>query len=111
MHLAQLNVAKPKYTNDDARFAEFLTVFCFNSEVLLCNLLEKDKNMTDEPDNLVLRYLRNMDVKLDRTLEDLHDIKVCVTSIEESISGVNRRLDRIEERVDKVERRLEMTEA
>ena len=69
------------------------------------------KTMPDEPDNLVLRYLRNMDVKMDRTLEDLHDIKVRVTSIEESISGVNRRLDRIEERVDKIERRLEMTEA
>ena len=64
--------------------------------------------MADEPKNLTLRQLRRIDEKLDRLLEDGHDIKVRMTGVEEGLAGVNRRLDRVEERLDKVEKRLDL---
>ncbi len=66
--------------------------------------------MPNEPENLVLRQLRLMDGKLDRLLDDVHDLKVRVTAVEEGLSGVHRRLDRIEQRVDRVERRLDLVD-
>ena len=66
--------------------------------------------MTDEPDNIVLVMLRRMDSKLDRIIEDVQNLKVRMTSVEEGLVGVNRRVDRIEERLDRIERRLDLTE-
>ena len=66
--------------------------------------------MTDEPDSLVLRYLRRMDEKLDRVLDDMHDIKVRMTSVEEALAGQSRRIDRIEARLDHIEKRLDLVD-
>ena len=73
--------------------------------------------MTDEPDNLVLVYLRRMDAKLDRVIDDVGDLKVGTTNVEErlakvelSIAGTNRRVDRVEARLDRIERRLDLAE-
>ena len=65
--------------------------------------------MADEPDNLVLVMLRKIDTKLDRVVDDLRDLKVRVTHLEEGQALINRRLDRIDERLDRTERRLELT--
>jgi len=67
--------------------------------------------MVDEPDNLVLQLLRRMDQKLDRISEDVGDLKVRMTSVEEGLAGVNRRLDRLEIRVDRIERRLDLVDS
>jgi len=67
--------------------------------------------MADEPDNLVLQMLRRMDAKFDRMSDDLQDIKVRMTHVEEGMAGVNRRLDRLEVRVDRIERRLELSDS
>jgi len=67
--------------------------------------------MTDEPDNLILALLRRMDAKLDRVIDDVHDLKVRMTGVEEGLAGVNRRLDRLEVRLDRVERRLDLVDA
>jgi archaellum component FlaC len=67
--------------------------------------------MADEPDNVVLVLLRKIDERTERIAEDLHDLKVRVTSVEEGLAGVNRRLDRLEGRVERIERRLELTDA
>ena len=74
--------------------------------------------MANEPENVVLVMLRRMDeqlnfvdTKLDRVLDDVHDLKVRMTSVEEGVAGVNRRLDRIELRVDRIESRLDISEA
>ena len=64
--------------------------------------------MAEEPDNLVLQLLRRMDTKLDRVLEDVSDLKVRMTHVEEGLAGVNRRLDRLEARVDRIEQRLDL---
>lgn len=66
--------------------------------------------MSDEPDNLVLRMLRNIDAKLERVAEDVADIKIRVTSLEVALAGVNRRMDRMETRLDRIERRLGLTD-
>ena len=66
--------------------------------------------MSDEPDNIVLVMLRLIDAKLDRVGEDVHNLKVRMTSVEEGMAAMNRRVDRIEERLDRIERRLDLTE-
>jgi archaellum component FlaC len=67
--------------------------------------------MASEPDNLVLVLLRKIDERTERMAEDLQDLKVRMTSVEEGLAGVNRRLDRLESRVERIERRLELTDA
>ncbi len=67
--------------------------------------------MTDAgPDNIVLQYLRRLDEKVDRLIDDVHDLKVRMTTFEESLAGTNRRLDRLEMRVERIERRLDLVE-
>ena len=66
--------------------------------------------MTGQPDNLVLVYLRRIDEKIDRLSDEMRDVKVRVTTLEEGLAGVNRRLDRVESRLDRIERRLDLVE-
>ncbi|WP_020185827.1 hypothetical protein [Methylopila sp. 73B] len=66
--------------------------------------------MADEPDNLVLAMLRRIDETTQRTRDDIVDLKVRMTAVEEGLAGVNRRLDRLEIRVDRIERRLELSD-
>lgn len=66
--------------------------------------------MADEPDNIVLA-LRKIDQRTEWMAEDLHDLTVRVTSVEEGLAGVNRRLDRLEIRFERVEKRLELSDA
>jgi DNA repair ATPase RecN len=63
-----------------------------------------------EPDNITLRLLRSIDSKIDRVLDDVKDIKVRLTAVEEALAGVNRRIDRSESRLDRIERRLELVD-
>ena len=46
--------------------------------------------MTDGPDNLILQYLRRIDAKVDRLADDVHDIKVRLTAVEEGLVVVNK---------------------
>ena len=64
--------------------------------------------MSDEPDNIILRYLRRIDEKVDRLIDDVGDLKSRMSSVEEGLAGVNRRIDRMELRLDRVERRLDI---
>ena len=66
--------------------------------------------MVDQPDNLVLAMLRKMDSKMDRIVDDLGDLKVRMTHVEEGLAGVNRRLDRLEVRVDRIDKRLDLVD-
>ncbi|MFH1344420.1 MAG: hypothetical protein ABIL01_24965 [Pseudomonadota bacterium] len=67
--------------------------------------------MADEPDSIVLQYLRRFDAKLDRVVDEMLDVKVRVTSVDEGLAGVNRRLDRLDHRVERIEKRLELSDA
>lgn len=59
--------------------------------------------MAKEPDNLTLKILRRLDEKTDRLLDDMHDVKIRTTAVEEALAGVHRRMDRIERRLDLAE--------
>ena len=67
--------------------------------------------MADEPDSIVLAILRKIDQRTERMAEDMQDLKVRVTSVEEGLAGVNRRLDRLDHRVERIEKRLELSDA
>ena len=74
--------------------------------------------MADEPTDLTLQLLRRMDqrlqgidTKIDRVLDDVHDLKVRMASVEEGLAGIHRRIDRMDLRVDRIERRLELVDA
>jgi archaellum component FlaC len=67
--------------------------------------------MADEPDNLVLVMLRKIDQRTERMADDLQDLKVRMTAVEEGLAGVNRRLDRLEVRFERIEKRLELSDA
>jgi hypothetical protein len=43
--------------------------------------------MSAAPDSLVLRFMRQVDAKLDRVIDDLGDIKVRVSNIEENLTA------------------------
>ena len=63
-----------------------------------------------EPGKLVLVYLRRIDDKVDRVIDDVRDIKFRVTNLDEGQAGTQRRLDRGEARLDRIERRLALAE-
>ena len=67
--------------------------------------------MADQPDNIVLTILRKIDLRTERMADDLQDLKMRVTAVEEGVAGVNRRLDRLEQRVERIEKRLELSDA
>jgi archaellum component FlaC len=67
--------------------------------------------MTDAPDNVVPVLLRRIDERTERMAQDLYDLKVRMTGVEEGLAGVNRRIDRLESRVERIERRLELSDA
>jgi archaellum component FlaC len=73
--------------------------------------------MVDEPDNLILRMLRQVDTKLDTLMERMHDLTARVGSVEDQLSGLRadfvrleHRLDRFDERLQRIERRLDLIE-
>ena len=67
--------------------------------------------MADEPQNLVLQYLRKFDGALQGLTEDVHEIKVRLTHVEENLTIVHRRLDRVEGRLERIEKRLELIDS
>ncbi|MCO5131105.1 MAG: hypothetical protein M9932_11130 [Xanthobacteraceae bacterium] len=66
--------------------------------------------MAGEPDNMILVYLRRFDEKLDRVIDDMRDLKIRATAVEEGLVGIHRRLDRLETRVERIERRLDLVD-
>jgi predicted nucleic acid-binding Zn-ribbon protein len=82
-------------------------------------------SMTDQPDNLMLVYLRRIDAKMDRVLDDIQDLKHRVTALEVGQSRIRQdiaelqglyagsqlRMDRIDSRLERIERRLDLQEA
>jgi hypothetical protein len=70
-----------------------------------------------EPDNLVLRYVRGIDQKLDRMSERLDDLTAQTRATESAfaaavaqVTTLHARIDRIDVRLDRIERRLGLIE-
>ncbi len=80
--------------------------------------------MVDGPDNLLLVYLRRLDAKMDRVIDDLASLKDRVTALEltvgrmrsdlGSLAEADARLqvsfDRVDKRLERIERRLDLVE-
>ncbi len=67
--------------------------------------------MSDEPDNIVLRYLRRMDEKIDGLRDDMREVKTRLGLLEQQYASLSSRVDRIEHRLDRIEKRLDLVEA
>jgi uncharacterized coiled-coil protein SlyX len=81
-----------------------------------------ETSMADEPDSLVLRYLRRIDQRLERVEQDVGDLKLRMTNLEQRVASgfsqleltlatQSRRLDRVDERLGRIERRLDLVDA
>ena len=67
--------------------------------------------MSEDADSLVLRHLHRIDIKVDRLIDDMRDIKHRMTTVEKSVAGQSRRLDRVEDRLDRIERQFDFVDA
>lgn len=73
--------------------------------------------MADEPDNIVPRYLRRIDERLDRVVSSLQNLIARVGSVEEQVAGLRKdfvrlevRVDQMDERMKRMKRRLDLTD-
>jgi septal ring factor EnvC (AmiA/AmiB activator) len=57
-----------------------------------------------------LALLRKIDERTEHMAEDLHDLKVRMSSVEANLAAMNRRMDRFETRLERIERRLELSD-
>jgi hypothetical protein len=75
--------------------------------------------MDDEPDNPTLVFLRRLDTKMDRVIEDVADVKQRLTTLEIQVGQMVAteashyaqtmlRIDRVEVRLDRIERRQDL---
>ena len=77
--------------------------------------------MSDQPDNLMLVFLRRLDVKMDGLVQDIAELKHRMTAVEIQLGSMASteqshyaslalRLDRHETRLERIERRLDLVE-
>ncbi len=73
--------------------------------------------MVDEPDSFTLRFMRRIDEKLDRLIEDNREIKSRLDILEQQVGSLTQqyaslsvRIDRMEFRLDRIEKRLDLVE-
>ncbi len=78
--------------------------------------------MVDDPDNLVLVYLRRIDAKVDAMAQDIRELKERVSSLEVAVASVRRDIavlaetdarlqhsvDRMREDIGRIQRRLDL---
>jgi predicted nucleic acid-binding Zn-ribbon protein len=74
--------------------------------------------MNEEQGNLVLELLRQMRSQMDRIENDISDVKLRLSAVEEHLghhqlqfAALNKRMDRFDERLGRIERRLELSPA
>jgi hypothetical protein len=77
--------------------------------------------MSDQPDNLMLVFLRRLDAKMDGLVQDVAELKHRMTAVEIQLGSMASteqshyaslalRLDRHETRLERIERRLDLVE-
>ena len=63
--------------------------------------------MIEAPDDVFLIPTRCLDAEVDRSIDGLADVRVCLTNLQAGLAVLSRRVDRVEARV---ERRLELVD-
>ena len=66
--------------------------------------------MQEEPDGLVLRYLRRIDTQLVALREDMREVKTRLGLLEQQYATASSRIDRVETRLERIEKRLDLVE-
>ena len=66
--------------------------------------------MREEPESLILVYLRRIDGKIDRLTDDVQDLKHRVTSLEGQVASIRGDMAAMSLRIDRIETRLEFRE-
>jgi predicted nucleic acid-binding Zn-ribbon protein len=66
--------------------------------------------MADQPENIVLVYLRRIDEKVDALRDDVREVKSRLGMLENQYANLSNRWDRTEFRLDRIERRLDLAE-
>ena len=67
--------------------------------------------MSDQPENLMLIYLRRLDGKMDKLIDDMLEVKQRLGHLEGQYASISRRVDSLDIRLERVERRLEIVPA
>jgi len=78
--------------------------------------------MNEDPENLTLVFLRRLDGKLDRLIEDMREVKLRLTTVATTLGNLaatemshyaitSGRVDCIDDRLDRMEKRLNLREA
>lgn len=67
--------------------------------------------MSDEPDSIVLRYLRRIDERISTLVVDVHDVKERLGLLEASYASLSRRIDRVAGDVEQIKKRLDIVDA
>lgn len=65
----------------------------------------------DQPDNLVLRMLRALDIKIDRVIAEQSAIKGHLLAMSETMLAIRKDIHNLDERVSRLETRLDLREA
>jgi predicted nucleic acid-binding Zn-ribbon protein len=66
--------------------------------------------MTDETANLILEHLRRMRLSIDRTEENMLEVKQRLGHLESQYATISNRMDRVDLRLDRIEKRLDLVE-
>ena len=63
-----------------------------------------------DPNNFIHQYLRRLDQKVDRLTDDVKELKLRVSGVEQAVAIQSSRIDRVELRLERIERRLDLVE-
>ena len=64
--------------------------------------------MAEEPENLVLHYLRRIDTRLDGMAADIRELKTTVAGILQVLASHDNHMLRMEVRLERIENRLDL---
>ena len=66
--------------------------------------------MSDQPENILLIYLRRIDQKVDHLGQDMIEVKERLGFLEQQYSSISRRIDRVGGDVEFIKRRLDLVD-
>lgn len=67
--------------------------------------------MSENLESIVLEHLGLIRGAVEGLRDDMRDLKVRVTNVEENLAAVQRRLDRVDDRLERIEKRLDLVDA
>jgi len=67
--------------------------------------------MSDQPENIILIYLRRLDTKIDGLMTDMREVKERLGILESQYGSLSRRVDRLGGDAEEIRRRLDLVPA